>query len=290
VSRPRQDGRRRLFRTLGLALLIALSGCTALQLGYNNADTYLHWRGSQYFGFEDEQKADFEHRVQRFMAWHRRSELPRYGRMAEELAVRLSRGVSQADLVWGYDSFQTHLKASLVAGAAEMAALLDGLTPEQLARFRERLDKENRDFAKEHGLGEAPQERRALRVKRNIDRMEDWFGSLADAQVERIAQYSKRAPLDNELRLKERKRFQAELLGMAARKEARKRLANLAAEWDKHRDPAYEAMREENLREYYSMLLDLDKTLTSEQRAKAVKRLRGFAADFAALSAPVSAR
>ena len=45
-------------------------------------------------------------------------------------------------------------------------------------------------------------------------------------------------------------------------------------------------MRQENLREYYSMLLDLDKTLSPEQRSRAVKRLRGFAQDFNALAAP----
>ena len=269
--------------------LIALSGCTALQLGYNNADSLLHWRGAQYFGFEDEQKAEFERHVQRFLAWHRKTELPHYARFADDLANRLSKGVSQGDLVWGYDAFQTYLRQSLRAGTGEVAGLLDALTPEQIGRLQERLEKENRDFAKDYRLGEPPEERRERRVKRNVERLEDWFGPLTDAQVDRVVLYSRRAPLDDEVRLRDRRRLQKELVTMLKHREARKKLAQWAAAWEQNRDPAFEALRKENLNEYYSMLLDLDKTLSAEQRGKAAKRLRGFAGDFSALAAALGA-
>lgn len=280
-------------RRWGLRLLclafIALSACSAMQLGYNNADSLLHWRGAQYFGFEDEQKAEFERRVQRFLAWHRKTELPLYATFADDVASRLSRGVSQGDLVWGYDAFQSYLRQSLRAGTGEVAGLLDGLAPEQIERFQRRLEKENREFAKEYGLGEAPEERREIRVKRNIKRLEDWFGSLSDSQIERIALYSRRAPLDDELRLRDRKRLQRELVAMLKMREARRKLVPWAVAWDQNRDPAFEALRKENLQEFYAMLLDLDKTLSLEQRGNAVRRLRGFAGDFTALAAAVGA-
>ena len=269
---------------LAAACLAVLAGCSALQLGYNNADTLLHYRGGKYFAFEDAQKAEFERRVQRFLGWHRKSELPQYARFANELADRLARGVSQGDLVWGYDSLQTFLRQSLRAGSGEIGELLDALGPAQIERFQERLEKENLDFAKEYGLREAPEERRAKRVKRNVERMEDWFGSLTDAQAECVAAYSKRAPLDDQLRDRDRRRMQRELLAMVRAREAKKRLVPWAVAWEQNRDPAFEAARKSNLQEFYAMLLELDKTLTPEQRARALKRLRGFAGDFAALS------
>lgn len=269
--------------------LIALSGCTAVQLGYNNADSLLHWRAGRYFGFEDEQKAEFERRVQRFLAWHRKTELPRYARFASDLADRLARGVSQGDLVWGYDAFQGYLRQTLRAGSGEIAALLDDLAPEQIERFQERLEKEDREFAKEYGLGETADERREIRVKRNVKRLEEWFGALSDAQAERVALYSRRAPLDDELRLRDRKRLQRELVAMLKLKEARRKLVPWAVAWDQHRDPAYETLRKQNLQEFYAMLLDLDKTLSPEQRNRAVQRLRGFAGDFTTLAAAVEA-
>ena len=134
-------------------------------------------------------------------------------------------------------------------------------------------------------MREAPEERRARRVKRNIERLEDWFGALTDAQIERIAAYTKRAPLDDQLRDRERRRLQRDLVAMLKAKEAKKRLVQWSAAWDQNRDPAYESLRKTNLQEYYGMLIDLDKTLTAEQRGRAVKRLRGFAADFKALAA-----
>ena len=281
--RPGWSGAGRL--VLLAMLLAALSACTALQVGYNNADTAIHWRAWRYFGFEVEQKAEFERRVQRFLAWHRKSELPKYVVFANALADRVARGVSQPDLVWGYDSFQALLRPALSAGAAESAELLDGLSQAQIERFQERLDKENRNHAKDHGLAERPDERRTRRTKRNIERLEDWFGTLTDAQVERVKLYSMRAPLDDELRDRDRKRMQRELVGMVKAKQARQKLAQWVVAWEQNRDPAYETLRKENLREYFGMLLDLDKTLSPEQRGRAVQRLRGFAGDFSALAA-----
>ena len=267
------------------ALALALSGCAALQLGYNNADTLIHWRASRYFGFEGEQKADFERRVQRFLAWHRKTELPRYAMLANGLADRLARGIAHPDLVWGYDSFQVLLRQSLVAGAAGSAELLDGLSPAQVERFQLRLEKENKDFAKEYRLGDSPDERRAKRTRRNIERLEEWFGALTEAQAGRVRLYSARAPLDDELRDRDRKRMQRELVAIFKAKESRQKLVSWAAAWDQNRDPAYETLRKENLREYFGMLLDLDKTLSAEQRDRAVKRLHGFAGDFSVLVA-----
>lgn len=269
----------------GLSLLAVLSGCAALQLGYNNADTLIHWRAGRYFGFEGEQKADFERRVQRFLGWHRKTELPQYASLASGLGDRLARGVVLPDLVWGYDSFQTLLRQTLRAAAQESGDLLDTLSPAQVERFKERLDKENRTFAKEQGLGDGPEERRAKRVTRNIERLEDWFGALTDAQIDRVRVYSARAPLDDVLRDQDRKRMQRELLGMINARETRQKLVPWAVVWDQNRDPAYETLRKENLREYFGMLLDLDKTLSAEQRKRAVQRLRGFAGDFSALVA-----
>ena len=179
------------------------------------------------------------------------------------------RGLTLPDLEWGYDSFQVLLRQTLRAAAVETGELLDTLNPAQVERFQARLAKENRDFAKDHVLAESPEARRAKRVKRNVDRMEEWFGSLTEAQVERIRLYSARAPLDDILRDQDRKRMQRELVGMINAKETRRKLEAWAIVWDQNRDPEYETLRKQNLREYFSMLIDLDKTLSAEQRNRA---------------------
>lgn len=273
-----------------LALLIGLSGCSALQLGYRNADTMLHWRGGQYFDFEGEARAEYERRVQRFLAWHRREALPQYARLAENMAARIARGLSQADLVWGYDAFQSQLRQSLSAGGAEIGELLDGLSAQQMQTFEKRLAKENRDYARKYSIGGTAEERRALRVKRNVERLEDWYGDLNEEQLERVKLYSARAPLDDALRERERKRMQNELLAMLRAKESKQRLRQWAIDWERNRAADFEAARKQNLQEYFGMVLDLDKTLSTEQRARAVKRLRGYAQDFLTFAADGGAR
>lgn len=267
------------------AVLIVLSGCSAIKLGYNNADTLLQWRGGKYFNFEGEQKAEFERRVQRFLAWHRRTALPEYARLTNEMGDRLARGLKQEDLVWGYDSFQTQLRQALRTGGAEMGELLDALSPAQIERFQARFEKENREHAREHGLGEPPDERREKRVKRSVERLEDLLGTLTEKQVERIRLYGARAQLDGSLRDLDRKRLQRELIAMVRGKEARKRLEQWIVAWDQQRDPVYADMLGANRREYYRMLLDLDRTLSFEQRSRAVQKLRDFARDFTTLGA-----
>jgi len=81
-----------------------------------------------------------------------------------------------------------------------------------------------------------------------------------------------------------RERLQAELLGLLRRHEARKRLPELAANWQRGRESGYVALNEAWRREFYALLLDLDGTLTPAQRARAVATLRRYAQDFAFLA------
>jgi hypothetical protein len=109
-------------------------------------------------------------------------------------------------------------------------------------------------------------------------------GKLSPAQLERVKQYSERVPLADDLRDRDRKRLQTEFLAMLRAREAQKRLPDALANLDRGREPAYVAASEANRKEYFSLLLDLDRTIAPEQRAKAAGRLRGFAEDFAALA------
>jgi hypothetical protein len=128
-------------------------------------------------------------------------------------------------------------------------------------------------------------DRRNLRFKRTRERLEDWVGRLSDEQLERVRRFADTTPLFDELRDRDRKRLQAQILRIVRAREARKRLREMAEHFDSGREPAYAAASQDFRKEYFAMLLELDQTLSAEQRAKAVSRLRGFAEDFTALAA-----
>ena len=270
-------------KRLWWALLVLLAGCSATRLAYNHADLLLRWQASRYLDVHDAQSEELDARMAALLAWHRARALPQYAGFAREAETRLARGLSRADLVWGYDSFQTHIKAAMRATAEESAPLLDRLDPEQIEHLRERFKEDNRKFAKEQLEGNDG-ERRKRRVKRNVERLEEWLGGLSDAQVERVRQYSERAPLVGEMRDRERRRLQAELLAMLRAREAGKRLADWAQHWDRNREPSFVGAQRANLEALFDLLLDLDKMLTSAQRESAQARFREFAVDFERLA------
>lgn len=260
-----------------------LSSCAAMRMAYDNADTFLHWKATSYVDVRGADSDELDERIDAFLDWHRAKALPQYARIARDASRRVGKGLSPEDLVWGYDSFVAQARESLRAAAERIAPMLDRLNAQQLAHFEQRFAEENRKFARENLRG-SEKDRRKRRAKRAVDRLEDWVGKLSPAQLERVRQYSERAPLADDLRDRDRKRLQSEFLAMLRAREAQKRLPDAGANFDRGRDPAYAAASEANRKEYFSLILDLDRMLVPEQRAKAAGRLRGFADDFAALA------
>lgn len=270
-------------RIAALALLAGILGaCDAVRLAYDNADTFLHWRLTGYVKVSGKAADELDDRIDDFLTWHRARALPQYARLSADAARRLAVGLSPADLVWGYDAFVAQAKESLHQAAERIAPMLDRLTPEQLAQLEKRFAEDNRKFSRENRGSE--KERRIRRAKRTAGQLEEWVGKLNKAQVERVRQMSERVPLYDDLRERERKRLQAEFLAIVRAHEAQKRLPAFVNTWERGRDPALAAMGQIWRSEYEKMLIDIDRSLSAEQRAKAVARLRGFSEDFAVLA------
>ena len=268
---------------IALATLV-LSGCSGVRMVYDNIDTFIRWRALQFLDVHGEQADELDERIARFLRWHRATALPKYARDADEAASRLSRGLSPRDLVWGYDVSLAHARESLRAAVDQVAPLLDRLTPEQLRHMESRFAEENRKFAREQLRG-SESERRERRAQRIIGRMEEWVGALSKAQVERVTQFSARAPLLEQMRDRDNKRLQADVMAIIRARQAKQRLAERIANWEPGRDPAYAAARAANQQEFYGLLLDLDRLGTPEQRARLVAELRRYADEFRGLAA-----
>jgi hypothetical protein len=270
---------------LAFAAALLVAGCSMVRVAYHNADIYLKWKLSSYLAPDEEEMPELERQIADFMTWHRSRALPHYAALADDAAHRVARGLSREDLVWGYDAALAQARESARAAAERIAPLLDRLTPAQIAHLERSFAEDNREFARRYLRGGEP-ERRRRRVERNVERVEDWVGGLSEAQVKRVAMYSERSPLLEELRSRDRQRLQAELLGMVRAREARRRLPDAAAHWDRGREPAYSAAYEASRREYFAMLLDIDRSLSVEQRRRAVQALQRWAGDFRTLARP----
>lgn len=271
---------RGMFALLGL---LALGACSSTQLVYDNGATLMRWRATSYLDVHGAQAKELDRRIERFLAWHRATALPQYARLAEQCARRVERGLTRADLEWGYDAFRAQLDASLRFAAREIAPLMDGLTPEQIVHLEQRIAEDNREFAEDHLDGDDAA-RRERRMERNVTRLEEWFGPLSKAQRAAVRRYSETAPPTGALRAGDRARRQAALLEILGAHAAQRRLADWAAGWDQGRAPDYAAASRGQREAYYDMLLAIDRRLSPEQRATAAARFRRFAQEFQLLA------
>jgi hypothetical protein len=264
-------------------LLTLLQGCSVSRTAYNHADVFLAWQANHYLDLEGEQVEELDRRLNAYHAWHRKHALPEYAKLGREAAARMQRGLKREDLEWSYDAVLAQIREALGQAAVDAAGLLDRLSPEQVSHLEQRLAEGNRKFAKERMQGTMEQ-RNQRRVKRNVERLEEWYGSLNEAQEERVRRYSARAPFYAELQDRDRKRRQAEFVGMLRAREAGTRLKAWAQGWDAGRAPEYAAAVRATRAEYMDLLLDLDRTLSPEQREHVVGRLKRFAGLFDSLA------
>jgi hypothetical protein len=270
---------------LFLVVLGALvCGCSTVRFAYDNADAYLRWQVHSYIVVQGQDADELDERIDEFHAWHRKNALPKYVTLAHEVAQRFSDGLSHADLVWGYDSARAQVRESLRKAAELVAPLLDRLSADQIKAMEDRIADENRRFYRDNLRG-TERDRRAQRARLAINRLEDWVGKLTQAQVQRVREYAERAPLADELRDRDRKRLQKEVLAILRAREARKRLADQLVNWERGREPAYVAALDAWREQFFTLLVDIDRSLTSEQRARVQRQLRRYADDFEALAA-----
>jgi len=272
----------KVFLVLVLAALVC--GCSTVRFAYENGDAYLRWKAGSYLDLEGDDAEELDDRIDEFHAWHRQNALPRYARLAHEASQRFGDGLSRQDLIWGYDSVRVQARESLRKGADLAAPLLDRLTPQQLAQIERRLAEENRQFYRDNLRG-PERDRRRKRARHMVDRLEDWVGKLTQAQIQRVREYAERAPMMDELRDRDRKRLQKDILAIVRARAACTRLAERIANWERGREPAYVAALETWREQYFALLLDLDRSLTPDQRARAQAQMRRYAEDFEALAA-----
>ena len=115
------------------AAVLVLAGCAgAIRIVYESADSFVRWKANGYVALAGADSDELDERIDAFHAWHRAVALPRYAQLAEDAARRVGQGLSQADLVWGYDSLVAQGGESLRAAAEHIAPLLDRVGAEQL--------------------------------------------------------------------------------------------------------------------------------------------------------------
>jgi hypothetical protein len=271
-----------------LLLLTAVAGCTALRLGYRQADTILAWRADDYLNFDPEQKHDFRARLDRILYWHRYEQLPEYAVFVNTAVKKGQAGLTREDIKWFVDGVKSRYRVIIDHGIDDAVEVLATVKPDQIVTLQKQWDKDNRKFVGERELNGTPAERKRARIKRTLKEIADWTGSLSNEQEAQIATLSEAVPDINSLRHQDRIRRQKEFLDLLKARTNKQafgaRLHAWLRDWESGRSPEFERMSNEVYEKRIQFYMAVEKLLTPEQRQSAWHRLQQFGEDFTVLS------
>jgi len=262
-------------------IALVATGCSMATLAYRNAPTLISWRAGSYFDLDSDQRAEFEQRLERVHAWHRREELPRVIATLREARRRIDGEVSSADAKWLAAAVQDNYRKAAAQIVDESADMIPTLRPEQFAALERKFAEVDEEFVEEW-IEASPEDIRDARIERVTKRAEEWLGRLEPDQRKWLRSRLDEIPTDYRAARADRLRRQAEFLALL-RGDAtalRTRMDGMAAltplkrwviDWDYGRSPSELARIDRLMGDYSELYVELINRATPEQR----EHLRG---------------
>lgn len=175
-----------------LALCLVLSGCDSTQFFYNRAHWLLAYRADHYLDLNAEQKPNVKREINRWLDWHRRSQLICYAELIGQFEARSQNAMSNADLDWLEAESIVYYQTLLDKAFDPAAIILSKLDSDQIDHLEKRLRKEHVKLARE--LKSDRQRRLRHRDKKTLASIKQWFGKLSHAQIVWLSKYNQSLP------------------------------------------------------------------------------------------------
>lgn len=226
-----QDMKMKLIFVIAL-LLLPLSGCGIISVGYNYADAYLRYSINSYASFNDGQKVAIKKEVNDFMLWHRKQMLPEYVSFMHGLQKTAQSGTTlgKEDVARFRSEVRTLYIKTLQPTVRPAASLLSSVNGEQIEELVKSFARENKK-QKDKELTGSMDEQLRKRAERTIDFMENLVGGFSDKQLENIREISHRLPFATGLYIHLREDNQARLIELLADKKGEEEIAAFLSAW-----------------------------------------------------------
>jgi Family of unknown function (DUF6279) len=292
--RSRVDGRwrPRLLAIIGVALAaLLLSGCGSLvRLGYGQAPTLAYWWVDGYLDLDDTQSTRLRTELDQWFDWHRRQQLPDYA----ALLARAQREVTEPITTQGMCAWRElalrRLDSALERAAPPLGRLIVTLRPEQIRHMERKLAKDGAELRADFAQADRDERARAS-FKRTLERYENLYGRLDDAQRARLAQLLAASPFDADAWLAERERRNADMLravsaAAAGGDAAQAQAAVFVIAERALRSPRleYRAYQERLVQENCALAAAMHNLTTPAQRQHARGKLKGWEDDLRVLA------
>lgn len=284
---------------IGLAFALLLAGCSVLRIGYSQAPMLAYWWIDGYVDLNGEQSVKLRDGVDRWFEWHRRVEMPRYA----ALLARAQREVmeptlSTAQLCAWRDEAQRRLDAGIEEATPALGTLMVSLTPEQIRHMERKMAKDGEELKQDFAQTDTA-ERGKASFTRTLERYENLYGRLDDAQRARLAQLLSASPFDADRWLAERERRNRDLLALlstvstagkgadsaAAQAQAQAAVRVIAERALRSPRPEYRAYQQRLTQENCALAAAMHNATTPAQRQYARNKLKGWEDDVRLIAA-----
>ena len=271
------------------AALLALPGCGAFKLAYNNADTLIRLQADRYLDLTSGQSRWLAQQLVAQQGWHRKTHLPKYSATLHELARRAAtRPLTAEDVIAVETTLRGWADELAVQWVPVAGKLLLQTDTEQIAYLRVKLAEQNDEYlAQEQRL--TAQQRREKQRERLISGFESYLGTLNDRQLVAIDAALAAARPDRVAWIQYRRRWQKDLLGLLTRERRApacfvSSFVTMSRERERWYGDEYRAIDAHNAAAYRQLTVSVLAVASVAQRRQLATTLEDWATLFADLA------
>ena len=279
------------------ALMLLLSACNMVKLGYNNAQELSYWWLDGYLNFTATQKPLVKSELGILHEWHRRNEIPAYIALLEETQTKVQADFSGDQVCELAEKARMRFKVLNLQLESMVENIAPTLSRDQLAHMEKHLERNNRKWRAEwlEGSNEA---REAHRLKLAIKRAEMVYGRLNEEQREILRYNIRHSVFDPQTSYAEKLRRQHDAIDTLSKiidrhlDQADVKLAIVAYfhRLENGNDEAYRSYVSRMTTEACAGLARLHNTTSPAQRKHAAARLAEYVRDLEALKSSAQIR
>ena len=276
----------------GLACLMALSGCSLVVSGYNNAPQLMMFLWiDPHLDLNKAQKKQTLSDLQLVLNWHRQQQLPAYADLLSQMQKIAPENVSPDQVCAVVDQVSELMENLAVQFEEPVARLALSLSPAQLHTLKNKYAEDGKDYRKDWKLDDSAQRQLTVQVDKGQSNAERLYGRLTPSQEKLLRQLAQHSGYEGERTYAERVRIQKDNLAMheqiAQTKPSPEQAKALVHTWlynSMHSpDASYAAYLQKRKQANCEAAAVLHNTTTPEQRARAARVLKDYENDVKAL-------
>jgi hypothetical protein len=271
-----------------ILILVALGACSSIKMTYKQLDWLMPWYLDDFVELNDAHQQAFEEELKRFLKWHRTQQLPEYANFLDWAAASLDDGVDEVEINSIYLEIRGYGNVVIHEGIKRTKKLIRDMDEQEVAGLFSNLQQQNSELSERYVETAEPEQRR-VRAEKMMENVEKWIGSLQPKQTQLIEQWSQTYQLMGPEYIESRLVWQQRLKQILEHRKDNAQLdEELFALWrdrENRRTQSFRLKHQRNHALLVQLYLDLDRSLSSQQRHHLVRRLRSIAADFRELAA-----